>query len=124
MALVFLGAPGLAQRTAPFVDFARRRIDWLGLHCAASTWQRREKLIVDVAHDLTRGLDASSGGGLSADAVTIADLLIDLDQEDLDLVHAAVDLHLGARTLDAARPSTEAGLSHPCTDPGPRPPRA
>ena len=108
VAVVLLGAPDLADKTAPFVDFRARRIDWLGLRLAATSWPRRERLMVDVAHDLaidsTAHLDELYPGG----PVTVTDLLSDLDQSHVDLVYAAVDLHRGTCTLAQARSVADA----------------
>ncbi len=108
VAVVLLGAPDLAERTEPFVDFAARRIDWLGLRLTATSWPRRERLIVDVAHDLAGGAAPELDEVYPGEPVAISELLGDLDQPHVDLVHAAVDLHRGACTLTYARSVADA----------------
>jgi hypothetical protein len=102
-AVVLLGAPDLAGRTAPFVDFAAREIDWLGLRLAATAWPRRERLMVDVAHDLAVESAPQLDDLYPGDPVTVTDLLTDLDQSHVALVYAAVDLHRGACSLAQAQ---------------------
>jgi len=99
-AVVLLGAPDLADKTAPFVDFAARRIDWLGLRLAATAWPRRERLMVDVAHDLTIDAAPQLDDLYPGEPVTVTDLLTDLDQARVDLVYAAVDVHRGTCSLE------------------------
>lgn len=108
VAVVLLGAPDLAERTGPYVDFAARRIDWLELRLAATSWPRRERLIVDVAHDLAGGAAPELAEVYPGGPVAITELLGDLDQPHVDLVHAAVDLHRGACTLTYARSVADA----------------
>jgi len=107
-AVVLLGAPDLADRTAPFVDFAARRIDWLGLRLAATAWPRRERLMVDVAHDLTIDSAPHLDELYPGTPVTVTDLLTDLDQSHVELVYAAVDLHRGACSLAQAQSVADA----------------
>ncbi len=80
VAVVLLGAPDLAERTSPYVDFAVRRIDWLGLRLAATSWPRRDRLIVDVAHDLASGAAPELAEVYPGDPVALTELLGDLDQ--------------------------------------------
>lgn len=104
VAVVLLGAPEIAARTHPFVDFSSRRIDWTSLLAQAAEWPRRQRLLVSVAHDLVGSLGQASDAPtvVSADTVAVADLVTDLDQYALDRVHTAVDLRRGTCSFDEA----------------------
>lgn len=103
VSVVLLGAPDLAEQTKPYVDFHARRIDWQGLRLEAGTWPRHEQLIVDIAHDLASGGVPSPDDDYPGEPVLVSDLLVGLDQPHLELVHAAVDLRRGTRTLPQAQ---------------------
>lgn len=105
-AVILLGSPNLAERTTAFVDFAARRIDWLGLRLEASRWDRRERMLVEVAYDLAEGQHQPADEAVRHAPVTVTDLAIGLDEPGLNLVHTAVDLRRGACTLDALRPTS------------------
>lgn len=100
-AVVLLGSPSIAARTTAFVDFAARGIDWHGLRLEASRWDRRERMLVEVAYDLGEGQHQPADEAVRHAPVTVTDLAIGLDEPDLDLVHAAVDLRRGTCTLGA-----------------------
>ncbi len=102
-AVVLLGSPNIADRTTGFVDFATRRIDWLGLRLEASGWDRREQMLVEVAYELAESQHQPADEAVSRAPVTVTDLAIGLDGPELDLVHTAVDLRRGAFTLDSLR---------------------
>lgn len=132
VAVVLLGSPEIAARTHDYVDFSARRINWAGLLAAASSWPRRERLLVAVAHDLAgevrsapTGASPGPRGRLSSartlgdsstpvadpvaaepaeldDPVSVAELVTDLDEYALDRVHTALDLRRGTVSYDEA----------------------
>src|SRR5205823_8661039 len=52
VAAVLLGAPPIRDRTAEFVDFSGRRIDWSGMLAAADSWPADQRLMVMTAYEL------------------------------------------------------------------------
>lgn len=56
--VVLLGAPGIADRTESFVDLTTREVDWFGLRVATLEWEQGDRILVNVAHDLTTGTGA------------------------------------------------------------------
>ena len=46
MAVVLLGAPSVRDRTAPFVDFPNRVIDWRSLLAESQAWPPDQRLMV------------------------------------------------------------------------------
>jgi hypothetical protein len=102
--VVLLGSSAVAARTQPFVDFANRQVDWDGLLLAASEWDRRDRMLIHVAYDLTsRATTNEAPAGLPRQLVSVADLVIDLDQSRADLVQAAVNVRRGNGAYKHAR---------------------
>jgi hypothetical protein len=98
VAVVLLGAPEIRDRTEPFVDFRRRRIDWEMLLAAAARWRPNERLLVASAHELASGPGRPGMAGrpaASMPAVTLADLTLLLDEEEIRRVNAALEVRRG-----------------------------
>ncbi len=53
VAVVLLGAPAVADRTAPFVDVANRSVDWTALLEESRTWPPDQRLLVQSAYELS-----------------------------------------------------------------------
>ena len=62
-AVVVLGSTSISERTARYVDFAERAVDWKGLRRAADDWDVHARTLVEVADALAR---AKSYGSLPA----------------------------------------------------------
>lgn len=93
VAVILLGAPAVADRTGPHVDFAGRTINWADLLLAASDWAEQDLLLVCTAFDLV----AASRDPMTTDPrsrqVTMHEILT-TDNEVADRVHAAFDFRL------------------------------
>src|SRR4051794_18919824 len=90
--VALLGAPSIADRTQPFVDLAERRVDWFELRIEAMRWSHADRVLVDIAHDLTTGFEPEDDReACPAQRVAPVDLVADLDHRD-DLVRGAVSL--------------------------------
>ena len=67
VAVVLLGAPLIRDRTAEFIDFPGRRIDWHGLVVASATWPADQRLLVQTAYQLAwDSPDGTAGGPVEA----------------------------------------------------------
>ena len=53
VAVVLLGAPAVADRTAPFVDLATRSVAWTALLEESRTWPPDQRLLVQSAYELS-----------------------------------------------------------------------
>ena len=53
VAVVLLGAPAVADRTAPFVDLATRSIAWTALLEESRSWPPDQRLLVQSAYELS-----------------------------------------------------------------------
>ena len=54
VAVVLLGAPSMRDRTAPFVDFSGREIDWTSLLVESRGWPADQRQLVRSAYELCR----------------------------------------------------------------------
>jgi hypothetical protein len=53
VAVVLLGDPAVRDRSAPFVDVARRSVDWTPLLEASRAWPPDQRLLVQSAYELS-----------------------------------------------------------------------
>src|SRR4051794_21477366 len=107
------GTARIAERTEPYVNLAERQVDWVGLRLEAAHWPRADRVLVDVAHDLTAGFEPGDAAEFyPAERIALADLVIDLDQPRTDLVQAAVNLRRGACSYRQARRLAERTVCH------------
>ncbi len=65
-AVVVLGSMAIAERTAPHVDFAERKVDWDGLREAAHGWDDQARGLVEVADALAHADISGTGSTPSA----------------------------------------------------------
>ncbi len=101
VAVVLLGAPAIRDRTATFVDFANRRINWIGLLTAAETWPADQRLMVMTAHELAFDTVSDVERALS-EPVTLQDMVTLLDDEGVERITVAMDVRRGRVELGEA----------------------
>jgi hypothetical protein len=101
VAAVLLGAPAIGERTAGFVDFASRRIDWAGLLAASAAWPADQRLLVLTAYELAFDTATEVERTLS-EPVTLSDLVQVLDDNEVDRIQVAMDVRRGRVRLDEA----------------------
>jgi hypothetical protein len=98
---VLLGAPVIGERTAEFVDFAERRIDWPGLLAASAAWPASQRLLVLTAYELAFDTGTELERALS-EPVTLNDLVRLLDDDEVERIQVAMDVRRGRVRLDEA----------------------
>lgn len=94
VAVVLLGAPAVAERTHPHVDFGRRSIDWPGLLLAATEWPAEDRLLVHTAYDLALPSRDGQADYLADGHVTLQQVL-NLDDQAGERIQAAIDVRRG-----------------------------
>jgi hypothetical protein len=94
VAVVLLGAGPIRDRTAGFVDFQARRIDWNGLVRASTTWPAADRLMVMTAYELAFDTATEVEQPLS-EPVTLTDLVRLLDDDEVERVRVAMDVSRG-----------------------------
>jgi hypothetical protein len=94
VAVVLLGAAPIRDRTAEFVDFQGRRIDWNGLVRASATWPAADRLMVMTAYELAFDTATEVEQALS-EPVTLTDLVRLLDDDEVERVRVAMDVSRG-----------------------------
>jgi hypothetical protein len=102
VAVVLLGAPAIRQRTAEFVDFAARQIDWAGLLVASAAWPADQRLLVLTGYELAFDATPSEVERALSEPVTLNDMVRLLDDDQVERVHVAVDVRRGTVRLDEA----------------------
>ena len=101
VAVVLLGAPSIRERTGVFVDFPARVIDWPGLLAASATWPRDQRLLVMSAHELA--FDSAGDAELPGEPpVTLQDVAELLDDDEVQRIQLAVEVHRGRMQLTEA----------------------
>jgi hypothetical protein len=101
VAAVLLGAPAVRDRTAEFVDFAARRIDWPGMLAASAAWPADQRLLVLTAHELAFDTATEVERALS-EPVTLNDMVRLHDDDAVARIHVAMDVRRGTVQLDEA----------------------
>jgi hypothetical protein len=94
VAVVLLGAAPIRDRTAGFVDFQARRIDWNGLVRASATWPAADRLMVMTAYELAFDTATEVEQAVS-EPVTLTDLVRLLDDDEVERVRVAMDVSRG-----------------------------
>lgn len=94
VAVVLLGAPLIRERTAEFIDFPARKIDWHGLVVASATWPADQRLLVQTAYELAWD-SAGEVVAEQSEPVTLADMMRLLDDDQQDRVRMAMDVRRG-----------------------------
>lgn len=101
VAAVLLGAPPIRARTAEFVDFPSRRIDWSGLLAASANWPADQRLMVLTAYELAFDSSGEVERALS-EPVRLTDVVRLLDDDEVDRLRIAMDVRRGTVGLGEA----------------------
>ncbi len=101
VAVVLLGAPAIRERTAEFVDFGGRRIDWPGLLASSAAWPADQRLLVLTAHELVFDTVTEVERALS-EPVTLNDMVRVADDDAVARIQVAMDVRRGTVKLDEA----------------------
>jgi hypothetical protein len=101
VAVVLLGAPAIRERTAGFVDFGARRIDWSGLLSASAIWPADQRLLVQTAYELAFDSATEVERALS-EPVTLNDMVRIANDEAVARIQVAMDVRRGTVKLDEA----------------------
>jgi hypothetical protein len=101
VAVVLLGAPAIRERTAEFVDFSGRRIDWPGLLAASAAWSADQRLLVLTAHELAFDTVTEVERALS-EPVTLSDMVRLVDDDAVARIQVAMDVRRGTVQPDEA----------------------
>jgi hypothetical protein len=100
VAVVLLGAPPIRERTAGYIDFPARRIDWSGLLAGSADWAADQRFLVLTAHELA--FDSAADVEVSdlartasSEPVTLSDMMRLLDDDQVERVRVAMDVRRG-----------------------------
>jgi hypothetical protein len=94
VAVVLLGAPPVRDRTAPFVDFGGRVIDWKSLLEESRTWPPDQRLLVQSAYEMAFDTPGEVTLAMS-DPVTLRDLVRYLDEDEVERIKVAMQIRRG-----------------------------
>lgn len=94
VAVVLLGAPAVRDRTAPFVDFPNRVIDWAGMLDESSTWPRDQRLLVLSAYEMAFETPGEVDRAMS-EPVTLQDVVRHMDDDEVERIRVAMQIHRG-----------------------------
>lgn len=94
VAVVLLGAPAVRDRTAPFVDFPGRVIDWAGLLDESRTWPPDQRLLVCSAYEMAFDTPGEVTRALS-EPVTLGDVVKHLDDDEVERIRVAMQIRRG-----------------------------
>jgi hypothetical protein len=94
VAVVLLGAPSVRDRTAPFVDFPNRVIDWKSLLEESRAWAPDQRLLVQSAYEMAFDTPGEVTRAMS-DPVTLRELVRHLDDDEVDRIRVAMQIRRG-----------------------------
>lgn len=94
VAVVLLGAPSVRDRTAPFVDFPNRVIDWRSLIEESRGWAPDQRLLVQSAYEMAFDTPGEVTRAMS-DPVTLRDLVRHLDDDEVERIRVAMQIRRG-----------------------------
>ena len=94
VAVVLLGAPAVRDRTAPFVDFPNRVIDWPAMLEASSSWPPDQRLLVLTAYELAFDTPGEVSRAMS-EPVTLQDVVRHLDDDEVERIRVAMQIRRG-----------------------------
>lgn len=94
VAVVLLGAPSVRDRTAPFVDFPNRVIDWRTLIEESRAWPPDQRLLVQSAYEMAFDTPGEVTRAMS-DPVTLRDLVRHLDDDEVERIRVAMQIRRG-----------------------------
>ena len=84
----------MRDRTAPFVDFGNRVIDWTGLLDDSETWPRDQRLLVLTAYEMAFDTPGEVARALS-EPVTLQDVVLHLDDDEVERIRVAMQIRRG-----------------------------
>lgn len=94
VAVVLLGAPAVRDRTATFVDFPHRVIDWAGVLEASQDWPRDQRLLVLTAYEMAFDTPSEVARPIS-EPVTLQDVVRHLDDDEVERIRVAMQIRRG-----------------------------
>jgi hypothetical protein len=94
VAVVLLGAPSVRDRTASFVDFPNRVIDWKTLLLESKAWPPDQRLLVQSAYEMAFDTPGEVTRAMS-DPVTLRDLVRHLDDDEVERIRVAMQIRRG-----------------------------
>jgi hypothetical protein len=94
VAVVLLGAPAVRERTASFVDFENRAIDWKTLLQESRTWPMDQRLLVQSAYEMAFDTPGEVTRAMS-DPVSLRDMVRHLDDDEVDRIRVAMRIRPG-----------------------------
>ncbi|HEY6748388.1 MAG TPA: hypothetical protein VI357_22045 [Mycobacteriales bacterium] len=94
VAVVLLGAPVVRDRTAPFVDFPNRVIDWRSLIEESRAWPPDQRLLVQSAYEMAFDTSGEVTRAMS-DPVTLRELVRHLDDDEVERIRVAMQIRRG-----------------------------
>jgi hypothetical protein len=94
VAVVLLGAPAVRDRTAPFVDFPNRVIDWRSLLEESRAWPPDQRLLVQSAYEMAFDTPGEVTRAMS-DPVTLRELVRHLDDDEVERIRVAMQIRRG-----------------------------
>ena len=94
VAVVLLGAPAVRDRTAPFVDFPGRVIDWAGLLDESRGWPPDQRLLVCSAYEMAFDTPGEVSRAFM-EPVTLGDVVKHLDDDEVERIRVAMQIRRG-----------------------------
>lgn len=94
VAVVLLGAPSVRDRTASFVDFPHRVIDWKTLLLESRAWPPDQRVLVQSAYEMAFETPGEVTRARS-DPVTLRDLIRHLDDDEVERIRVAMQIRRG-----------------------------
>ena len=94
VAVVLLGAPAVRDRTAPFVDFPNRVIDWAALLGESREWPPDQRLLVQSAYEMAFDTPGELTRSLSH-PVSLRDVVLHLDDDEVERIRVAMQIRRG-----------------------------
>jgi len=94
VAVVLLGASAVRDRTAPFVNFPDRVIDWAAMLEASRSWPRDQRLLVLTAYEMAFHTPGEVARAMS-EPVTLQDVLRHLDDDEVERIRVAMQIRRG-----------------------------
>jgi hypothetical protein len=94
VAVVLLGAPSVRDRTAAFVDFPHRVIDWKTLLEESRAWAPDQRLLVQSAYEMAFDTPGEVTRAMS-DPAALRDLVRHLDDDEVQRIRVAMQIRHG-----------------------------
>ena len=94
VAVVLLGAPAVRDRTAPYVDFPNRDIDWRAMLTESKDWPPDQRLLVQSAYEMAFETPGEVDRALS-EPVSLRDMVDHLDDDEVERIRVAMQIRRG-----------------------------